>query len=130
MLIKLGQKVLVFKSKVSHDNASQHGISTAMADKLSESEQKLAFINRVRTARMARFPTQRPMLTILDIEQGTYKWYESRTPLPHRYIPKFCAATGVSIEWLLTGEGPGPIAAESPVRKRGRPRKLRHDHAA
>src|SRR5215813_3127444 len=35
---------------------------------------------------------------------GTCKQYETRTP-SHRDIPKFVAATGVSYEWLLTGEG-------------------------
>ncbi len=79
-----------------------------MADRTSETEEKLAFIGRVRLARMARFDTQRPICTILGIGQGTYKQYETRTPLPHRYIPKFVAATAVSFEWLLTGEGKGP----------------------
>lgn len=80
-----------------------------MSDRMSETEEKLAFIRRTKAAREARFPEgQKPMLTILGVEQGTYKQYETRTPLPHRYIPKFCAATGVSLDWLLTGEGKGP----------------------
>jgi len=76
--------------------------------RMSETEEKLAFIRRVKQAREAAFDTQRPMQTILDVDQGTYKQYETRTPLPHRFIPKFCAATNVSLEWLLTGEGKGP----------------------
>jgi transcriptional regulator with XRE-family HTH domain len=85
-----------------------------MADRMSETEEKLAFINRVKQARKQRFETQKPICTILEIDQGTYKQYETRTALPHRYIPKFCAATGVSIEWLLTGEGQGPPQPEYP----------------
>jgi hypothetical protein len=83
-------------------------------DRMSETEEKLAFIKRVRTARMARFDKQKPILTILGVSQGTYKQYETRTPLPYRFIPKFCAATGVDMEWLLTGEGKGPEVAEIP----------------
>jgi hypothetical protein len=86
-----------------------------MAKKPSETEQKRAFIARVKAAREWRFSTQRPMLTILELDQGTYKQYETRTPLPHRFIPKFCAATGVSVEWLLTGTGEGPKQATAPV---------------
>jgi hypothetical protein len=66
---------------------------------------------------MARFDTQKPMCVILGLEQGTYKQYEIRTPLPHRYIPKFCAAAGVTMEWLLTGEGKGPVAIPLPSRR-------------
>lgn len=83
-------------------------LENASMDRMSETEEKAAFIRRTKLAREARFPTQNPMLTILGVEQGTYKQYETRTPLPHRFIPKFCAATGVSLEWLLTGEGKGP----------------------
>lgn len=94
-------------------------LDNADMDRMSETEEKLSFIGRVRAARMARFATQKPMLTILGVDQGTYKQYEKRTPLPHRYIPKFCAATGVSMEWLLTGEGQGPAVEPLPApRKR------------
>jgi len=90
--------------------------------RMSETEEKLSFIRRVKLAREAAFDSQKPMLTILGLEQGTYKQYETRTPLPHRFIPKFCAATQVSIEWLLTGEGRGPpdYPKEIPARVRRR----------
>lgn len=103
----------------------------AMADRMTESEEKAAFIGRVRAAREARFNTQGPMLTILDLPQGTYKQYETRTPLPYRYIPKFCAACGVSIEWLLTGEGEGPkVIPLPPKRNRVAIPKPRRRHVA
>jgi len=82
--------------------------------RMSDTEEKLAFIRRTKQAREAAFDSQKPMLTILGVDQGTYKQYETRTPLPHRFIPKFCAATRVSIEWLLTGEGQGPAARDYP----------------
>jgi hypothetical protein len=63
---------------------------------------------------MARFETQKPICTILGISQGVYKHYETRSPLPYRFIPKFIAATGVDYEWLLSGEGKGPATVEIP----------------
>lgn len=121
----LGHYVLNFKANVSHDLGFGRVEAVAMTDRMSETEEKLAFIARTRRARAARFDTQKPMLTILGIDQGTYKQYETRTPLPHRFIPKFCAATGVDIEWLLTGEGKGPkeemIPREVQVRRGRKP---------
>lgn len=111
----LGPFVLKSKAKVSYDEKIDFGHNVGMADRMSETEEKLAFIKRTKDARKARFDTQTPMLTILGVDQGTYKQYEKRTPLPWRYIPKFCAATGVSLEWLLTGEGKGgPVVKEYP----------------
>lgn len=114
MSISLGHTVLKSKANVSH--ALDHGRwnNPDMAERLTETEEKAAFILRVKKAREARFDTQNPMCTILGIAQGTYKQYETRTPLPHRYIPKFIAATGVSYVWLLTGEGDGPPVPEFP----------------
>jgi hypothetical protein len=105
---QLGQIVLNDKANVSRDCGTVLGDDGFMGKKLSDAEGRAAFIRRTREAREARFSSQSPILVILDLEQGTYKQYETRTPLPYRYIPKFCAATGVSIEWLLTGEGQGP----------------------
>ncbi len=123
----LGHCVLKDKAILSYDCGRPVGETRDMADRKSETEEKAAFIARTKRAREARFPTQRPILTILEIDQGTYKQYEARTPLPHRYIPKFCAATGVDVEWLLTGQGKGPQAiamppqeAKEPPRRRGR----------
>lgn len=115
---------------MSYDCGSRIVQNADMADRMSESEEKAAFINRVKQARMARFKTQGPMLTILEVDQGTYKQYESRTPLPHRLIPKFCAATGVSLEWLLTGEGKGPEVEEYPRQVPKRMGKVRRGKAA
>lgn len=113
----LGPYVLNVKANVSCDESVAIW-DTLVMDRMSETEEKAAFISRVRAAREARFPTQKPMLTILGIDQGTYKQYETRTPLPHRFIPKFCAACGVSMEWLLTGEGPGPMAVPLPPKRK------------
>lgn len=92
-------------------------------DRMSETEERLSFIGRVRSARMARFDSQKPICVILELEQDTYKQYETRTPLPLRLIPKFIAACGVSYEWLLTGEGQGPNLIPMPTPKK-RTRKI------
>lgn len=120
MPFDLGQLVLKRKAILSCDCGPSVGENAPMTDRMSETEEKLAFIRRVKNARMARFPTQNPMLTILGVEQGTYKQYEVRTPLPHRLIPKFCAACGISVDWLLTGEGQGPVQVENLVQKKPR----------
>jgi hypothetical protein len=122
----LGPLVLNVKAKMSCDIGAKNHKDGSM-DRMSETEETAAFISRVRSAREARFPDQKPMLVILDLDQGTYKQYETRTPLPRRYIPKFCAACGVTVEWLLTGEGEGPKVVPLPLprkRKRKNPRRM------
>lgn len=61
------------------------------------------FIERTKAARERSGLTQIEIAGILQIDQGTYKQYETRTPLPHRYVPAFCAATRVTEKWLFTG---------------------------
>jgi hypothetical protein len=122
----LGPLVLNVKANMSCDIGAENHKDGSM-DRMSETEETAAFISRVRSAREARFPDQKPMLVILDLDQGTYKQYETRTPLPRRYIPKFCAACGVTVEWLLTGEGEGPKVVPLPLprkRKRKNPRRM------
>jgi hypothetical protein len=128
----LGQTVLKRKAKVSYDCGHLGFHNWNMAERLTDTEEKLAFIRRVRTARLARFGDegQKPICVILGVPQSTYKQYEKRTPLPHRYIPKFCAATGVSLEWLLTGEGKGPPPDNFPKETPKRTRKARLAKAA
>ena len=115
---------------MSYDWGQKVRDNDGMGEQLSETEQKAAFIARTKAARKARFPTQNPILTILGLEQGTYKQYEKRTPLPHRFIPKFCAATGVTVDWLLTGEGKGPVALDTPREAPQRGRKPQRRKAA
>lgn len=76
----------------------------------------LAFISRTREARTAANLTQDEVARVLGIEQPTYKWYETRTPLPHRYVAPFCTLTRVSSDWLFTGRRPprnGPSSKSS-----------------
>lgn len=65
---------------MSYDIAATFGDSSDMPDRMSESEEKAAFIGRTRAARMARFEKQKPMLTILGLDQGTYKAIRNAHP--------------------------------------------------
>jgi hypothetical protein len=126
--LRIGQIVPVFKANVSCDRERTVWDNVSMA-RMSETEERLSFVRRVKQAREAAFDTQKPMMTILGVEQGTYKQYETRTPLPHRFIPKFCAATKVSMEWLLTGEGQGPSAPNYPKEVHNRSARSRRKAA-
>lgn len=107
---------------VEHDNAD-------MAGKRNETEEIRAFIARVKAAREGRY-TQKQIAGILDIAQDVYKHYENRSPLPHRYVPKFVLATGVNYEWLLANEGEGPAVKPLPEPKPRKARTTRRGKAA
>lgn len=66
------------------------------------------FIGRVRAARETRYPNQTAIACVLDIPQGKYKQYEVRSLMPLELIPRFAKACGVTVGWLVDGEGPGP----------------------
>lgn len=107
----LGQFVLNGKAKVSRDYEPPNSDNRGMADRTSETAETLAFIARVRSAREAKFRTQRPVYSFLGIPQDQYKHYELTRPLPRRFIPKFCLITERSMEWLLTGEEKGSLVS-------------------
>ena len=64
---------------------------------------KKAVIARTKAVREGRGMTQAALAGLLEIPQDKYKQYETRTPLPHNLIPKFCAIGQVTVYWLLTG---------------------------
>lgn len=81
------------------------GTMATMADRERASDFRLEFIERTKTARTRSGLTQDEMAKLLGLDQGTYKQYETRSLLPHRYIPAFCMITRVSESWLLSGKG-------------------------
>lgn len=105
---------------MAHDDRPAFSDNADMVDKMSATEDKQAFIRRVRLARVARYETQAAICTILGIAQGVYKHYEGRSALPYRFIPKFVAATGIDYEWLLTGTGKAPVIAKPVPERRTR----------
>ncbi len=84
-------------------------------DRMSETEETLAFIRRTRDAREAKFKTQKPVYEFLGVGQNHYKHWETKRAMPRRFIPKFCTICEVSMVWFLTGEGPGgPVTVDIP----------------
>lgn len=108
----LGQLVPKSKAKMSRADQIIFSEYPSAMDRMSETEEKAFFIGRVRAARTARYESQEEICRLLEIPQGTYKQYETRSYLPHRLIPKFCIACGVDMNWLLTGIGKGPRREE------------------
>lgn len=119
----LGHIGLFGKANTARDCGTDGRHNASMAKRKADSEEKAEFIRRVKLARMARYPTQDPICTILGIEQGVYKHYESRSQLPHKHIPKFVAATGVTYEWLLAGQGKAPSLPAPPSEPKKRIRR-------
>jgi DNA-binding XRE family transcriptional regulator len=129
MTESLGQFVLSGKANMSRDCELQAADNCPMARELAKSEYNQGFVQRVRSAREARGLTQDGVAQLLDMEQDTYKQYESPTRftlLPHDLIERFCLACGITEKWLITGKGPGPKLLEMPApRKRAGAKKAR-----
>lgn len=110
---------LSFKSTpiVSHDFGSSPRQNERMSD-TSGTDYKAAFLQRTKEAREKANFTQDQIAKILQISQDTYKQYEIRSLLPHRYIGAFCTATRISESWLLTGHGsPKPNSRPTEARQ-------------
>lgn len=123
------QSVLRCKSEMSYD--LENGLSDTLAmDRKTETEETAEFINRTRTAREAKFETQKPVYKFLGVEQSHYKHWETKRPMPRRYIPKFCLICEVTMDWLLTGEGEGPRVAQIAPKVEKRTSKARRAKAA
>ena len=71
------------------------------------------FCLRTKRARIARGFSQAEMADALQVEEDTYSKYERRTPLPHRYIPRFCLICGISLEELFAMRKPPKVVAKS-----------------
>ena len=113
------QSVLHRKSEMSYDIQNPPLDNWSM-DRMTESEETDAFIGRTKQAREAKFTTQKPVYEFLGVKQSHYKHWETKRPMPRRFIPKFCTICEISMEWLLTGEGEGPQAipvAPSPIKR-------------
>lgn len=101
----LGQLVLESKSELSQDPKKVLGHNVPM-DKYAKRAAALALIARTREARSWTTLGQIKMAKALGIDQGKYKQYETRTPMPMIYHEKFCDICGCSLPWLRDGVGP------------------------
>ena len=105
----IGQLVLNDKAIMSLDCELAVGHNVRMADSGTEAQYKQAFIERVKSARIATGMKQWQIADALDMPQDKYKQYESRSLLPHHLIGRFCIVTRVDPEWLITGRGQKPL---------------------
>jgi transcriptional regulator with XRE-family HTH domain len=86
-----------------------------MAKSHTKSGYRAEFLARTKAARRSRGFTQVQMAEILDMDQGKYKQYETRTYLPHDYVPRFCLVCGIDATWLFTGIGRMTIPPDLPI---------------
>lgn len=111
---------------MSYDMGLPLGPDRPMA-RPDSAEYKKDFIARIKYAREASGMTQDEIADLFQMRQDTWSKYETRTPLPHIFIPKFCSIVRCDIYWLLTGKGTAPERAPNlaPHRVKRLPRARR-----
>lgn len=113
---------------MSDDHRRYIGQSVLMQKMQARSKFLSDFLGRTKAARELRFEAGREMAQALgwgDDAQATYSKYETRSPLPHYLIAQFCKILGVRVDWLMTGEGPGPAWEPVPLEKKTRKEKTK-----
>jgi DNA-binding XRE family transcriptional regulator len=84
----------------------------------------IEFCQRTKAIREEMGWGQSSMAKALGISLDAYKKYEIRSPLPHRYVEKFCLITGVSAEQLFDFQMPVsrlPIRRQPNAGRQGKP---------
>lgn len=122
----LGQLVLKRKVTLSHDLLDVDGQDVPMAPQPEDpaiSAYRDAFAARVKQAREARNLTQKELSEILEIDQGTYKQYETRSFLPHYLIRRFCLVCGIEPGWLFDMDVSAAVKRQVRHRRRGPPKR-------
>jgi ribosome-binding protein aMBF1 (putative translation factor) len=124
----MGHNVPQSKQFLSHDPMGLLAHNAGMVD---EAEYKRGFLARVRAAREGRRWRQEDIAELMGMDRNHYKQFETRTYLPRHLMPLFCKLTGISLEYLLTGQEKGaatvPVApldeVAGKVRKNGKSRR-------
>lgn len=84
---------------------------------MSTSEFHREFIRRTRRYRLhAGFDDMKEFATFMGVSYARYAKYETRSPLPHYLIPKFCKLTGTSVTKLFDMEVSKQKTTEGPHR--------------
>lgn len=117
------QIVLFEKAILSHDCGGQIGLNLGVDENDPASAYQAAFIERTRWARRASGLSQDEVAEGLGIEQTRYSKYETRSMLPHEFVPMFCLLTRIDADWLFREKGRAPAASAKP--EPNRPRKRR-----
>lgn len=64
----------------------------------------ISFLKRTKEAREKLRWSQTFVADALGIPFERYKKYETRSPLPHYLIVKFCTLTGTDLQFFITGK--------------------------
>jgi hypothetical protein len=109
MTTSIGQTVLKRKAVLSLDCELPLGHTVRMAKKIL-TDFECRFLARTYAARKLKFETQDDIAPMLEdgMKQDSYKQYETRNVLPVELFDKFVKLTGVTLDWLVAGRGPGP----------------------
>jgi hypothetical protein len=76
---------------------------------LTEWEQK--FLTRTRALREREGLTQRELAARIGVAYENYRKYETRSPVPHEFIPRLCGFYGITEQQLFDVTGPLPKRA-------------------
>lgn len=74
------------------------------------------FLDRTRALRLREGLTQREFAARIGVAYENYRKYETRSPVPHEFLPRLCGFYGISMDQLFDVTGPLP--------KRAAPRKV------
>lgn len=105
-----GQFVPISQAKNLQDGLGLDNLSSAANNHPMDAgtEFKQAFIARIKACRIATGKSQDEFASLLGTTKDNYAKYESRSLLPHHFVPRFAALTGVTVEYLFTGRGQKP----------------------
>lgn len=67
-------------------------------------ENILEIIDRIKHVKGLRDDDE--VASCLGMTKGNLSSYKTRQAIPFEYLSKFCRQEGLSLDWLLTGEGP------------------------
>lgn len=92
------------------------GQSVTIFGDMTPSEFKRAFTGRVRRLRESLGWERKEFAKEMGVTPARWIKYETRTPLPHYLVPRFCRTFGVDVWYLFTGEH----ASKAPARPQDR----------
>lgn len=75
---------------------------------MSEADYEQQVIDRTRFARECSGLTQAAVAKALGVPADRYRKWESQSPMPNRYIPRFAIVVRAERDWVLWGEGQPP----------------------
>lgn len=111
----IGRFVQTVKDHLPKDSRGTAWHNSSMPKDTTSTEYRAQFLERVKALRVGMKHadgkpwTAEDMAVALGVEADTYRKYESRSLLPHELIKRFALITGVTVEFLMTGNKPVDI---------------------